>query len=153
MLHYYYRPINIARQQLTRDKNGVNSEHVSGAWAAKFPLTAHNSFCNSRSPLRSATSCGRCTVFFTPGCRLPLTRFSARFAAFPRTLSDNDDAVACFLKFSAYFLHFVWILHLNLSSAPESFSKFFLIAGPPFSYKWRLLSSLLSRTCAPTVRI
>ena len=35
------------------------SEHVSGAWAAKKPLRAPTYFCNSRSPLRSRSVTSR----------------------------------------------------------------------------------------------
>jgi len=52
------------------------TEHVSGEGEererSKFPLTAHASFCNLRSPLRS-----RSTVFFSrPLAPLPLIQFS-----------------------------------------------------------------------------
>jgi len=41
------------------------AEHVSGAWAADFPLTAQAYFCDTRSPLRDHPA------------PLPLTRFFA----------------------------------------------------------------------------
>ena len=54
----------------------LHTEHVSGAWAADFPLTAQAYFCDTRSPLRSRS----------PDFPLPRSRSA------PLTCSDVSDA-------------------------------------------------------------
>ena len=59
-------------------------EHVSGAGAAEFPLTAQTYFCDSRSPLRDLPlplrSCSSHFFSYSLTAPLPLTRFLARSA-------------------------------------------------------------------------
>ena len=54
-------------------------EHVSGAWAADFPLIAQAYFCDTRSPLRSRSA----------ALPLPLSSRSPDFPPAPLTLRSN----------------------------------------------------------------
>ena len=44
----------------------AQSEHVSGAWAARKPLRSPTYFCNSRSPLRSRSATSRSALRSSP---------------------------------------------------------------------------------------